>query len=391
MAQTTTPPDVAPAATPDGSKMPAIAEQLPDFVDYLPAVIKPYWAAVDQYPIIGALIIALVFFVLAYVIRKILLRSIQKIAQQTSSSFDDKVIQLLSRPIFNTVLIFGLTLATRAAQLPETATAITVALLLSIIVVIWMMAAFRLAGVIFRALATVRNKFRIIEERTIPLFDLVTKLAAILIGSYALLMIWGINPAGWLASAGIVGIAVGFAAKDTLANLFSGFFILADAPYQIGDYINLDTGERGKVTHLGMRSTRLLTRDDIEITVPNAVIGNAKIINESGGPHEKLRVRIPVGVAYGSDGDQVCSVLMGVTEGHKEVCRDPKARVRMRGFGASSIDFELLCWIYKPEDRGRIRHELLLDVYKALAREKIEIPYAKRDIYIKEMPGRSGG
>ena len=73
-------------------------------------------------------------------------------------------------------------------------------------------------------------RFAAVEERTMPLFDLSAKLLTILFGSYALLLIWGINPVGWLASAGIVGIAVGFAAKDTLANLFSGVFILTDAP-----------------------------------------------------------------------------------------------------------------------------------------------------------------
>ena len=88
----------------------------------------------------------------------------------------------------------------------------------------------------------------------------------------------------WLASAGVVGIAVGFAAKDTLANLFSGVFILADAPYKIGDYIVLDaTGMRGKVTQIGLRSTRLITRDDVEVTIPNSIMGNSQVINQSGG------------------------------------------------------------------------------------------------------------
>ncbi len=364
-----------------------IAESLPEFTDYLPEAIKPYWEIVAHYPIIGALAIALLFFGFAYLVRGLLLRSIHRLTRHTSSTLDDAVVQLLSRPIFNTVFLFGLTLATRAALLPDGVTTITINLLLSIIAVIWMMAAFRLSGVVFRALSGLSDRFRIIEERTVPLFDLIAKLGALLVGSYALLMIWGINPAGWLASAGIVGIAVGFAARDTLANLFSGFFILADAPYTIGDYVNLDSGERGKVTHVGMRSTRLLTRDDIEITVPNAVIGNAKIINESGGPWEKLRVRIPVGVAYGSDLDLVCDTLMKVANSKSGVCETPAARVRMRGFGASSIDFELLCWIDQPEDRGRMRHELLMDVNKAFNEAGIEIPYAKRDVYIKEMPG----
>jgi len=233
-----------------------------------------------------------------------------------------------------------------------------------------------------------QSRFAIVEERTVPLFDLSAKLITLLLGSYVLLMIWGINPVGWLASAGIVGIAVGFAAKDTLANLFSGFFIVADAPYKIGDYINLDTGERGKVTTIGLRSTRLLTRDDVEITIPNGVIANAKIVNESGGPHLKMRSRLTVGVAYGSDVDRVCDLLVEIAEKHAEVCAEPAPRVRMTGFGASSLDFDLLIWIENPEFRGRIRHDLFMEIYKALTEEGIEIPYSKQDLYIKELPDK---
>jgi MscS family membrane protein len=202
-----------------------------------------------------------------------------------------------------------------------------------------------------------------------------------------LLLIWGINPVGWLASAGIVGIAVGFAAKDTLANLFSGFFIVADAPYKIGDYINLDTGERGQVSAIGLRSTRLLTRDAVEITIPNGVIANAKIVNESGGPNLNIRTRLAIGVAYGSDVDQVCEILQSLAAEHESTCSHPTPRVRMRGFGASSLDFELLVWISHPEERGLIAHELYMEIYKAFAREGIEIPYTKQDVYIKEFPG----
>ena len=186
----------------------------------------------------------------------------------------------------------------------------------------------------------------------------------------------------------MLGIALGFAAKDTLANLFSGFFIVADSPYKIGDYIILESGERGQVTNVGIRSTRILTRDDVEITLPNALIANGKIINESGGPHLKQRIRIAVGAAYGSDVDRVCEVLGAVADAHEAVCRSPAARVRMRGFGASSLDFELLCWIEEPELRGRMAHDLYMKVYKAFNDAGIEIPYTKQDLYVKEFPGR---
>jgi small-conductance mechanosensitive channel len=327
--------------------------------------------------------------VLAVVVRVVVFRSLKRLAGLSATLIDDRLLQNLGKPVFTTILFIGLTFATNAAMLPI-GTSVIVNLLLSVIVASWMRAILRISDSLLDTLGN-HEHFTLIEARTMPLFDLTTKLLTILIGSYVLLLIWGINPVGWLASAGIVGIAVGFAAKDTLANLFSGFFIVADAPYKIGDYINLDSGERGKVSAIGLRSTRLLTRDDVEITIPNGVIANAKIINESGGPHLKIRTAVSVGVAYGSDVDGVMRILEGVGLDHPQTCAQPAPRARMRGFGASSLDFDLLIWIDHPEQRGMIKHELLMEIYKAFGREGIEIPYSKHDVYIKEMPAPDAG
>ena len=131
---------------------------------------------------------------------------------------------------------------------------------------------------------------------------------------------WNINVTAIGASLGLFSLAIGLAAKDTLGNLFAGIFIMADSPYKEGDYINLDTGERGYVTTIGLRSTRIMTRDDIEITIPNSVIATTKIVNESGGPHEKERVRVDVDIAYGSDLEKAKNILnwapkIGLNEG----------------------------------------------------------------------------
>jgi MscS family membrane protein len=365
-----------------------LADFLPTIADLMPESLIPVWEVVDQIPLVGALVIALSFFLLAVAVRVVIFRSLRRLAGLSSSLIDDRILENLRKPVFTTILFIGLTFATNAAMLPA-GTSVIVNLLLSVIVASWMRAILRVSDSLLDTLGN-HEHFTLIEARTIPLFDLSTKLLTILIGSYVLLLIWGINPVGWLASAGIVGIAVGFAAKDTLANLFSGFFIVADAPYKIGDYINLDTGERGKVAAIGLRSTRLLTRDDVEITIPNGVIANAKIINESGGPHLKIRTAVPVGVAYGSDVDQVMRILEGIGEAHPETCAQPTPRARMRAFGASSLDFDLLIWIEHPEQRGLIRHELLMEIYKAFDREGIEIPYSKHDVYIKQMSAPEG-
>ena len=365
-------------------EMAPLSDDLPSVVDWLPEGFIPAWELVLATPFLASLVIAVTFYVLAVVLRGGVFWGLGRLASMTDSLLDDDVLQYLRKPAFTSVLYFGFTLAANAAPLPF-GKQLIINILLSVIIGSWMRASILISTALLDSLEQL-DRFSLIEIRTKPLFDLTAKILTILVGSYLLLLIWGINPLGWLASAGIVGIAIGFAAQDTLANVFSGFFIVADAPYRIGDYITLDTGERGLVSRIGLRSTRLLTRDDVEITIPNGVIASAKIVNESGGPYLKIRVPIAFGVAYGSDVDQVSDVVQAIAESHASVCEQPQPMVRMRAFGASSLDFELLVWIEDPEYKGSISHDLFVEIYKAFGRDGIEIPYAKQDIYIKELP-----
>ena len=362
----------------------SLSEELPSIVDWLPDGLIPVWEIVLATPFLASLVIAITFYLLAVVLRSVIFWGLARLANMTDSLLDDDVLQYVRKPAFTSVLYFGLSLAANVAPLPF-GKQLIINILLSVIIGSWMRASILISTVLLDTLEQ-HDSFSLIEIRTKPIFDLTAKILTILVGSYLLLLIWCINPLGWLASAGIVGIAIGFAAQDTLANVFSGFFIVADAPYKIGDYITLDTGERGLVSRIGLRSTRLLTRDDVEITIPNGVIASAKIVNESGGPYLKIRVPIAFGVAYGSDVDQVSEVIQAVAESHPSVCEQPKPMVRMRAFGASSLDFDLLVWIEDPQYRGSISHDLLVEIYKAFGREGIEIPYSKQDLYIKQLP-----
>ena len=230
------------------------------------------------------------------------------------------------------------------------------------------------------------DRISYVVPRTEPLFENLARILFVGIAVYFFFLFWGIEVTAWLASAGVIGIAVGFAAKDTLANLFSGIFILADAPYNVGDTINLDSGDRGVVTHIGLRSTRLLTTDDVQVTLPNAIIANAKIVNESGGPYKRHRIRVAVGVAYGTDVEKETDMLTEIGVASPRTCDDPEPRTRFRKFGDSSLDFELLCWIDDPLTRGVAIHELNIAIYKKFASEGIQIPFPQRDLWVKEMP-----
>jgi small-conductance mechanosensitive channel len=230
------------------------------------------------------------------------------------------------------------------------------------------------------------RRFEFVQQTTEPLLTNLLAVIVFLTGAYAILLVWGIDVTGLVASAGIVGLALSFAAQDTLANLFAGVAILTDQPYKIGDFIILDTGERGQVTQIGLRSTRLLTREDVEISIPNGVMGAAKIVNEAGGPPHRFRISASVGVSYGSDIDKVMQILMGVAHDHQTVLAEPEPRARFRIFGESSLDFELQCWISRPADRGRVVHELNCEIYRQFAAGGIEIPFPQRDVHIKHVP-----
>ncbi len=357
-----------------------------EFASYLPKSWHPYWEKLQSIPFLEFFILLVVGYVLGKILAVVFSKGLGRIGKRTTNQYDDKLVNLLKRPLFLTIFLFFVGLGVKTLPISSDVDINLLRILVSIVVLVWGVRSFSILTNFLNSLSQMKEKFDIIQPKTIPLFEIIGKVLVIVISSYILLILWGINPMAWLASAGVIGIAVGFAAKDTLANLFSGFFILIDSPYKLGDYINLESGERGEVTHVGLRSTRLLTRDDVQITVPNNVIGNTKTVNESGGHWEKCRIRIKVGVAYGSNLQQVCEVLQGIALSHGEVIKDPEPRVRMRAFGASSIDFELLLWIPRPVLRGRISHEIYMAIYNEFNRLGIEIPYSKHDVYIKQMP-----
>ena len=346
----------------------------------------PYLSLFGDNPWLQALVVMLASLLIAWIFNRFIITTLKKIAARTNITIDNQLLDLLHSPIHTSVILLGLALATNLVDIPDSLDSIIFSTLLTIAYLVWSIFLIRLTRSVLKHVSQNDRHLKVLHTQTLPLFENIANIIIVVLSVYVVFTAWHIDMTAWLASAGIIGIAVGFAAKDTLANLFSGVFILADAPYKIGDFVVLDSGERGEVTHIGIRSTRLLTRDDIEITVPNSIMGNTKIINESGGPEEKFRIRIAVGVAYGSDIDKVRDILMNIALQDEAVCEQPEPRVRFRSFGASSLDFQLLCWIDQPVLRGRVIDALNCKIYKRFIEEEIEIPYSKHDLYIKEMP-----
>lgn len=357
-------------------------------MDKLQELLNPILDVFAGSPYVQSGIVVVLTFLFSRIIVGGVIRLLKKLSARTRSTIDDALFTALQTPLSYTVLMIGLSLAVRLLSVSDGLQGVLISILQSIGVFVWMVFTVRISKAVLRSQVSAAKGPKILQPATVPLFENVAIILIVAIAIYLIFETWSIDMTAWLASAGIVGIAVGFAAKDTLANLFSGVFILADMPYKIGDYVVLDSGERGAITKIGIRSTRMLTRGDVELTIPNSIMGNSKIVNESGGPYPKYRIKIPVGVAYGSDIDQVRALLMHIAEDCESVCNMPESRVRFRALGNSSLDFELLCWVEEPSLRGRVIDILLTDIYKCFMRENIEIPYSKQDIYIKELPDK---
>jgi small-conductance mechanosensitive channel len=357
-----------------------------DISPYLNEPLREVWSFLQAYPLMFAIVLVAFGYGLGRVLKSLIHSLLDRFRQSNKSEIDYQIAHFLTSPVLQTTVTFSLVLALATLDFPGALETLLIKICITALLIFWGRAWFRATKVILQALEADRDRFHLFQPRTIPLYEMGIKLLLLGLFIYLFFLVWGIDATAWVASAGIIGIALGFASRDTLANLISGVSIVADAPYKIGDYIVLDSGERGVVSNLGIRSTRLITRDDVEVSIPNAVIGAAKIVNESGGPYVRHRIRIPIGVSYNSDIDTVIDTLKGLAAENEMVVEEPSARVRIRGFGDSAINLELLCWIKRPADRGLVVHDLNYQLIKRFREAQIEIPFPQRDLHVRDLP-----
>ena len=359
-------------------------------MDALRAYIIGVLETFPERPWVQAAIVLLSLIAAAYLLTTVIKRGLLRIAQKIRFRLGSEISTILHPPVFYSILMIGLAAALTISPISGAIESVGLSALKTANIFVWTIFFVRLSGILLKASARQAHHQQLVTQQSLPLFENLAFLIISAAALYLVFQIWGVDMTAWLASAGVLAVAIGFAAKDTLSNFIAGIFILAEAPYKIGDYIVLDTGERGEITEIGIRSTRMLTRDDVELIIPNGIMGNSKVVNESGGPYPKFRIRIPVGVAYASDVARVKSVLYEIAVANEQVCQYPEPRIRFRQFGASSLDFELLCWVEQPSQRGLVVDLLLTEINRRFTEEGIEIPFAKWDVYIKEMPGKSG-
>lgn len=218
----------------------------------------------------------------------------------------------------------------------------------------------------------------------VPFLNNILKFVMLAVAVVIVLRLYKIDITPALASAGVVGVALALAAKDMIANLFGGLSIFFDKPYTIGDYVIIDQLHRGEVQDIGMRSTKIRTRDGILVTVPNSLMATTVVVNETGFDTH-LRIRIPLQVAYGSNLDYIESILLSIALGHPEVLDEPRPLVRFRSYTDSGVSLEVLVVISMPSERGRIIHELIKRIHIAFVEEKIMMPYPHRHLLVEKV------
>ncbi len=318
------------------------------------------------------------------VIRYILL----PIAVNTPFDEDEHIVKIIHRPVCVSVFLLGLLHAAliEPAFPPPWDTTLP-SLIKTMILLVWWFSLIRSitvmnegnAGWVLKRLD--KTRFHMIKN--------ISRIVLLFIGIIWALVIWKVNLTPLFASAGIVGIAIALAAKDTLANFFGGIALFIDAAYKVGDYIILDSGERGEVVEVGIRSTKIKTRDDVMITIPNSIMSTTKIVNQSA-PITSYRIRIDVNVSYTSRLRKVEKTLLRVAAENTALAEKPEPRVRFRAFLESGIHLQLLVWVQEPAQRGLQAHNLIKMIHSAFREQGIEIPFPQRDVYLMRKQGRGG-
>ena len=220
-----------------------------------------------------------------------------------------------------------------------------------------------------------------LDNEFIPLFSKLSKIVVFFVGAMIILNKFEINVTGFVATAGIASLAVALAAKDTLANMIAGFLIMVDRPFRINDRVELPDGQIGDVQEIGLRCTKILTYDNTLLVVPNSDISAARVINH-GYPSANVKLRMKIGVAYGTDMEKVKEILVDIARSNPRVMDDPAPAAYFMAFGDSSLDAMLIAWVADYRDRFLITDEINLAIQKRFAQADIQIPFPQRDVHL---------
>lgn len=331
-------------------------------------------------PTVGIILIAaFVYYPVRWVVKRVEVR----VAARTATDLDDYALRMLRRVLQISAIIWAAWRILDLWSLPRIASAMDALWVASL--------AFPMSVFVGDVLELVERRVvqrssTALDDTALPLLNTVVRFGIVALGILLALDRLGLNIAPLLAGAGVVGLALSLAAKDTLSNLIAGVLLILDRPFQIGDRIELwnapdETGTWGDVIEIGLRATKIRNPDNLVIVVPNNEIMRRDIINYTmSGSH--IRLRIPIDVEYDSDIDQAKRLILEVANRAEGVKPEPAPLVIVREFGASGVKLQLRIWIQEARDRRAIADYITERVVTTFAEAGIHMPYPKRDIYL---------
>ena len=222
-----------------------------------------------------------------------------------------------------------------------------------------------------------------LDEQLFPFFQRVILILLSAIAIITILSHFDINITAMVTTLGIGSLAVALAAQNTLEDTINGFMIMLDRPYRIGDRIELlDLATWGDVVDIGLRSTRIRTRDNRMVVVPNSQIGKSMVVNYAY-PNDQYRLQIHVGIAYGSDLERAREVMVNAVRDVEGVLSDRPVEALFLEFGDSALIFRVRWWLESYVDTRRMFDRVNSSLYKALQKENIQLPFPQLEVHMK--------
>lgn len=338
---------------------------------------------------LGAFILNIGLWLIISIVTYLIIRyGIHRLAKKTKTKLDDAIVDILRRPIIILIILYGaITSIIRfgiSLDLKETLYQIFNVIVLGIVIY----ALYRIYIEILEDIAKRRGGKKSTFSRVVkPVFRKLGAVVIIIGGLMYGLSVMGVEITALLAGAGVFGLVIAFAAQDTLSNFFSGIHLLLDRPFHIGDLILIEGGEYCRVENVGMRSTKLYSIFDHELIVlPNNNLANQKIINIVQ-PDTRIKKKIELGVAYGSDVEKVKKILMDSAMNHPNVVKEEDLMpfVRFTGFGDSSLDFLLIFTVDDVYNQWKTRSDIITEIDSQFRKQKVTIPFPQRTLWINEM------
>lgn len=316
----------------------------------------------------------------------ILDRVIKRITGRTKTSFDDVIIDTVRPPLYWVVLITAGQIALdQLSFLTESLSTTFDDVLFIFYTLVFYIITFRLVNNLsewYRTEIAPKTDTNL-DEQLIPFLRRILLIIVGIIAAIILLDYFNIEVSGLITTLGIGSLAIALAAQAALADTISGFMIMIDRPFRIGDRIDIQAlSTWGDVVDIGLRSTQIRTRDNRMVVVPNSVIAKSLIVNYSY-PNQEYRIQIEIGVAYGSDIEFVRKTLISAVEKVEGVSNDHPVEALFLQFGESALTFRIRWWIDTYVDTRRMFDKVNTAMYHALNQANVEIPFPQQDIHHK--------